>query len=112
MLPSFCTDDVIVTRPALKAERGTQVNDWANATTHTVSGCSVQPVQGSTAWTDPRQAVTVRAVLFAPPNADIQSGDRIEYAGQKFSVDGAPMPWKSPTGAVSHVQCSLVDWRS
>lgn len=111
MLPSFCTDSVTVERAPLVDSRGTKVPDWNHAESWEVSGCSVQPVQGSTTWTDPRQAVTVRATLYAPPSADIQAGDRITYQGHKYAIDGAPLPWKSPTGAVSHIQCALVDWR-
>lgn len=110
MLPSFCTDVVTVERAPLVESRGTRVPDWQNPQTWTVAGCSVQPVSSDTAWTDVRQAVTVRAVLYAPSGADIQAGDRITYEGVRYAVSGAPMAWKSPTGRVSHVQCSLIDW--
>ena len=110
MLPSFANDVVTVERAALVASRGTYIQDWANAVSRSVSGCSFQPVQGSTAWTDPRQAVSVRAVLYLPPETDIQAGDRVSYGGMTYGIDGAPQIVTSPTGAVSHIVCSLVDW--
>ena len=111
MLPRWCSDAVTVRRAPYKEQRGTRVRDWENATEHTVEGCSVQPASTSTQWTDPRQALTVRAVLYAPPGADIVEGDRIDFAGASYALDGAPLEWRSPTGAVSHVQAQLVDWR-
>ena len=111
MLPSFANDTVTVERAPLIESRGTTIRDWKNAVPHEIQGCSFQPAEGSTAWTDARQGVTVRAVLYLPPGSDIQEGDRVVYAGHKYSIDGAPMPWNSPTGRVSHVQASLIDWR-
>lgn len=111
MLPSFCNDSVTVERAPLVEVRGTFEPDWGHPVSMEVAGCSFQPVQGSTAWTDPRQAVTIRATLYMPPDAPVQAGDRIRYDGNLYAIDGAPMPWKSPTGRVSHIQCSLVDWR-
>ena len=110
MLPSFCNDVVTVDRAPLVEVRGTFEPDWEHPVSVEVAGCSFQPVQGSTAWTDPRQAVTVRATLYMPPNADVKAGDRITYQGNQYAIDGAPLPWKSPTGRVSHIQCTLIDW--
>lgn len=111
MLPSFASDTVTIERAPLVESRGTLVPDWESAQPHEAAGCSFQPAQGSSAWNDPRQASTVRAVLYLPPNSDIREGDRVRYGDASYSVDGAPLPWKSPTGRVSHVVASLVDWR-
>ena len=37
-----------------------------------------------------------------PPNADLKRGDRVEYDGELWSVDGCVMSWPSPTGRVAH----------
>lgn len=110
MLPSFCNDTVTVERAPIVETRGRKERDWTNPESWEVSGCSFQPAQGSTAWGDARQSVTVRATLYMPPGSDVQAGDRITYCNVQYSIDGAPLPWTSPTGRVSHIQCSLVDW--
>lgn len=110
MLPSFCRDTVTVMRPAKMVQRGSTVDDWERATPITVSGCSVQPVAGATSYTTDEHERTVRADLFAPSNADIKAGDRIDYGGRSYAIDGAPLPWTSPTGRVSHIRAALIDW--
>lgn len=104
-----------VIRPAEKEERGTIVHDWTNATPHTVGGCSLQASDTSQDYADRTEQSTTRAQLFAPPNADIRSGDRIsaQFNGQAvtFEIDGEPLPHKSPTGRVDSLQASLIVWR-
>lgn len=109
-LPSFCRTDATVVRAPFKETRGTTIRDWTRASSHIVSGCTLQPARSSTDWRDPAQAVTVRAVLRMPPAADVQAGDRIEVDGVRYAIDGAPHLWESPTGRVSHIECALVDW--
>ena len=109
-LPSFCRDTVEVLRAPLVASRGTQERDWSQAVAHDVVGCSVQFGSTSTDRGEPRDAVSSSAVLYAPPGADVKAGDRVSCAHGEFSVEGEPMPRVSPTGAVSHVECSLARW--
>lgn len=111
-LPSFCSDSVTVVRAPLRESRGTSTRDWSSATRKEIEGCSVQFGSTSTGRADERElAVSDAATLFAPPGADIEPGDRIECAFGAFEVDGSPMPRTSPTGAASHVECSLSRWR-
>lgn len=111
MLPSFARTTVTVERAPYKDSRGTKVRDWSNASASEISGCIVQPVQGETAWTDPTQAVTVRARLWLPPGSDVEADDRVTANGVMYAIAGAPMPWQSPTGAIDHIEAALVDWR-
>lgn len=111
MLPSFASRQVTIERAPYIDSRGTQVRDWSQASSRTVNGCLVQPVDGSTAWTDPTQAVTVRARLWCPPGTDIQPDDRVIADGIIYAIEGAPMAWQSPTGAIDHIEAALVDWR-
>lgn len=111
MLPSFCTETITVWRAPLVESRGTYERDWTLEQPHTVSGCSFQFATSSTAWTDPRQTATIRARLFVPYGSDIEQDDVIEYYGNRYAIDGAPMPRKSPTGAVTHTVLTLIDWR-
>ena len=109
-LPSFADDVITVYRAPYKEERGTKIRDWKNATPHTVTGCSVQMRETSTSY-DAREAVTVRAVVYMPPNADIEAHDKVVFDGIAYSIDGAPFLLKSPAGRVSHKKMSLIDWR-
>lgn len=111
MLPSWCKTTVTVSRAPYVESRGTRVRDWPHATEHEVTGCSLQPASSSTAWADQRQPVTYDATLYAPPGADLEDGDRVTVSGATYAVDGAPMPWASPTGSVDHVTANLATWR-
>ena len=110
MLPSFCKDTITVKRAALVDSRGTKVRDWANAASFAVNGCSVQPSTSSRDFDGRTTQVTEEWTLYAPPGSDLQAGDRIEWNGLTFEINGAPMPWTSPTGRVSHVWARLNEW--
>ncbi len=106
-LPSFCHAAVEVRRPFVRELRGTSVSDWTHATSHMVYGCSMQPVATSSNREARVNNVQYDARLYAPPGADIKAGDRVAmtargYRGVVFEVDGQPMAYESPSGAVSH----------
>lgn len=112
MLPSFCHDTVTVWRPAQVVQRGATVPDWSRALPHDVTGCSVQPASSATVTDGQRvNAVQSGMTLYAPPGADVMAGDRVEFDGRKWSVDGEPQAWRSPTGRTSHLIIALKDWR-
>lgn len=111
MLPSFARESVTVSHPGTKTVRGVTVPDWTKATETTVTGCSVQPASTSRNFASARVLNIQDAfTLYAPPNAAIQPGDRVECSHGTFEVDGYPEPWTSPTGRVSHVQFTLRRW--
>ena len=85
------------------------VRDWAHAETHTITGCSVQPSATASNFERSEQ-VTDRWQLFAPPKSDLMTGDRVEFDGTTYDLDGAPYEWTSPTGRVSHLQAHLIEW--
>lgn len=111
MMPSWARDTVTIHRAPLVDERGTQVRDYDKAETHEIRRCSFQHANSQTTWNDPRQAVTVKANLWLPSGSDIAEGDLVEFEGTKYAIDGAPHPWRSPSGRVDHIQCALIDWR-
>ena len=111
MLPSFCKDTITVKRAALVDSRGTKVRDWAHATSTTLNGCSVQPSTTSRDFDGRTTQVSEEWMLYAPPGSDLQAGDRIEWNGLTFEINGAAMPWTSPTGRVSHIWARLSEWR-
>ena len=110
MLPSFCRDTVTRKRAQLVDSRGSKVLDWSNPTSATISGCSVQPSTTTRDFDGRAIQVTEEWTLYAPPGSDIQAGDRIEWSSMTFEIDGAPMPWTSPTGRVSHIWARLKEW--
>lgn len=110
MLPSFCKTTVTIERAPYVESRGTQIRDWSNPESFTVSGCNLQPSSSDTSWTDTSQAVTIRARLWMPPATDVQADDRITVNGVQYAIAGAPQTWESPTGAVDHIEVALIDW--
>ena len=110
MLFGWCKQTVTVWRAPMVNVRGTKERDWRNAASHTLSGCWLDSPTTSTDRTDPRESTSVRLVLYAPPASDILEGDRVEYDGHTYELDGAPMKRLSPTGRLDHIECNLVDW--
>lgn len=110
-LPSWASDEVTVWRAPLVESRRTEVRDWANATSHTIAGCSVQPASTASSFNDPRASDVIRATLYAPPNSDLLAGDKVEFDGNAYSVDGQPQTWRSPFGRATHMVANLIDWR-
>lgn len=115
MLPSWCRESVVVARPGTREQRGTTVPDWRHPQKHTVGGCSVQ-LPSTSMTLDGRTQTSLGGTLYAPPDADLRAGDRIEWTDltgtdHAFLVDGEPMPWTSPTGRVTHLQARLAEWR-
>ena len=108
---SFMTDSVTVIRPGSITSRGSTVPDWANATRRAVSDVQVTPV--STVQDRDGRVVNVsdRYRLRCRFEADIQPGDRVEWRGQTFEVDGDVFHTQSPTGRVSSTRCTLALWR-
>ena len=110
MLPSWCKQTVTVLRAPMRTVGARTERDWANAQPHTVPGCSLQQTGTSTGFGAVDAVATADAVLYAPPNADIADGDRVEFGGAIYVVDGIPSNCQSPTGRVSHVQARLSKW--
>jgi len=103
---SFKREVIVVIRPAWINERGDLMPDWDNATEHVVPGCRVQPATGDEIH-GRRDAVINRWNLYAPANADITALDRVRHDGIVCEVDGNIRQWKSPTGALAHIEAQL-----
>ena len=109
MLPNFARQTVTRLRPGTKTIRGSEVPDWDHVESLEISGCSVQP-----AATDLSQDGRVLGILdgmtaYLPPGSDVKEGDRIEYDGNVYTIDGVPRVWPS-AGNLAHVQCALRRW--
>lgn len=88
MLTSFCNDTVTRIRPSTTTSRGSTIFDWDNATTLSISGCSMQPATTSLSTDGRVLGIQDEWTLFAPPEADIQAGDRIEFEGKAYIIQG------------------------
>lgn len=108
-LPNYAQDTINVVRAGLKTVRGAEVQDWANPTRHRVGGCSVQPRATTGDEVADRAAhATESCTVYLPLEADLKRGDRVEWDGDTWDVDGRVQTWRSPTGRVSHKVATIV----
>lgn len=107
MLPSFCRDTVTRIRPGIKVLRGSEVPDWSVVTTEYISGCSMQPASTSLSENGRVLGISDTFTLFAPPDADIEAGDHIEFQNKVYEIDGDVRIQPSATGRLDHLNITL-----
>ncbi|MBQ1292883.1 MAG: hypothetical protein IIY21_02510 [Clostridiales bacterium] len=107
MLPSFCRDTVTRIRPGEKDSRGSTIPDWDNVTTVAIPGCSMQPASTTLSQDGRVLGITDTYTLFAPPDADIEAGDHIEFRNKVFEIDGDVRVQPSATGRLDHLNITL-----
>lgn len=110
MLPSWANDTVTRLRATTITQRGSEIPDWTGPDRLEIHGCSMQPAGTSLTQDGRVQATADGYTCFLPPGADVLAGDRIEYAGKVYTINGEPRIWQSPTGAVSSTQLQLERW--
>ena len=110
MLPTWVRQSITRIRPGSRTLRGSPVPDWGNADRLTISGCSVQPAATSLSQDGRVLGISESWTLYAPPGADLQAGDRIEFDGEIYAINGVPKRWVSATGALDHIQAELRRW--
>lgn len=88
MLPSFCNQTVTRIRPTTKNVRGSVVPDWEHASSKEINGVSMQPASTSLSQDGRVLGISDLYTLFAPPDADIQTGDRISFNSKTYTIDG------------------------
>ena len=111
MLPSFWRQTITRVRPGEKTERGSVVPDWSTAERLEIPGCNVQPAATALQQDGRVAGISDGLTVYAPPDIDVKAGDRIEYGGNVYAINGDPLAWPSPTGALDHVQLNLMRWR-
>lgn len=109
MLPSFATQSVTRIRPGTKTSRGSTMPDWDNVTSATISGCSVQPATTSLSQDGRVLGILDGMTCYLPEGSDVQDGDRIQYGGETYTIDGAPRVWPT-AGNLAHIQINLRRW--
>lgn len=106
MLPSFFRDTITRIRPSTQTVRGTVIPDWDSAATLDIGGCSVQPASTSLSEDGRILGIADLYTLFAPPSSDIQTGDRIQFNGKVYTIDGEVRVQPS-ANSLDHIQISL-----
>jgi len=111
MLPTFCTQEVTRIRPGTTTSRGSTVPDWSpdKINKQTIKGCTVQPATTSLSQDGRVLGISDQWTAYLPEGSDVQAGDRIEFGGKTYTINGEPRIW---TGAVacSHIQLNLTRW--
>ena len=111
MLPSFWRQTIVRLRPGQKELRGSTVPDWSDPGRLTITGCSVQPTSTSLTQDVRVLGITDGLTAYIPANADVQAGDRIEFNGNVYAINGDPLVWPSASGGLDHIQLYLTRWR-
>lgn len=109
-IPSWCQQTIVRIRPTERTSRGSTVFDWSNPDRLTIRNCSVQPASTGLSQDGRVLGINEGYTVYLQPNADVKEGDRIEYEGNVYTINGEPKPWISATGRVSHIQLSIVRW--
>lgn len=121
MLPSFAQETIRFYYATARSSRGTTEYTFdlsSQVDTIVASGCSVQPNSTSELISQPRLQDALLMTAWVPEEQwarVVAGGDTrrlvAEWRGHFFEVYGLDLPWVSPTGALSHVQLYLRDYR-
>lgn len=108
MLPSFCNDTITRIRPGTTVSRGSTIYSWSaeDVSTKKIYGCSMQPATTSLTTDGRVLGITDTYTLIAPPDADIEAGDRIEYNGNVYEIDGDVRRHPAPL-MLEHIEITL-----
>ncbi|MCM1967798.1 head-tail adaptor protein [Streptomyces sp. G1] len=82
----------------------TRRRDWTQARTIWAGRASVQPARASGAAGPDRETVQERVTVYLPPDAAVDSTDRLLWAGRTYDVDGVPMRWAHGSRRHTRVQ--------
>lgn len=101
---------IVRVRAGTKAERGSVMPDWSNPDRLAIDGCLFNP--NSTALDQDGRVLGLRtgAALYAPCDADIKAGDRIQVGDDVYTIDGEPLTWNN-VGKLNHMQVNLQRWQ-
>lgn len=105
---SWASDRATVTVPDTYIERGSEYPDWDNTTTFELRGL-FEPGVGDV---DPEAySVEVTGTFLARGRRAVPQRARVDVAGVGvFGLAADGLVWRSPTGALSHVQLVLTRW--
>ena len=107
---SGATQTIKRIRPNTRTIRGSDIRDWEDPDELEISGCSMQPAGNTLSQNNHELGIFDGYTCYAPIDADIQAGDRIEFEGQIFEINGEPNKWTSATGNLNNMLLNLVRW--
>lgn len=110
MVGTFATQTITRVRPGTKTLRGSEMPDWSNTTSVSISGCSVQPAATSLSQDGRVLGISDGWTAYIPAGSDVKAGDHIVFDGEEYAINGEPRTWTSPTGNRTHIQLNLVRW--
>ena len=107
---SFWTQSITRLRPTTTTERGSDIPDWTKPDELVIDGCSVQPATTSLNQDGRVEGISDGLTVYAPVDADIKAGDRIQYGGNVYTINGDPLIWPG-VARMQHMQVNLMRWR-
>lgn len=107
---SFWRQTITRIRPGTKTERGSTVFDWSNPDRLDIPECSVQPASTSLSQDGRVLGVMDGLTVYAPVTADVRVGDRIEWNGGIYTINGEPLIWPG-VARMQHIQLNLQRWQ-
>lgn len=112
MIPTqLAYDTVTRIRPGTKTIRGSVVPDWEHAESVTIHGVNFQPANTTLSQDGRVLGISETCTCYLPYTADVKEGDRLAFENEAYTVVGAPMRWRSPTGRAAHTKVSLERWQ-
>lgn len=109
MLPSFASQTITRVRPGTTVSRGSTIPDWSKADRLTIGGCSVQPAGTSLSQDGRVLGIQDAWTAYLPEGSDVKAGDRIEFDGKTFVINGEPKIWTA-AATLSNIQLDLRRW--
>lgn len=111
MIPSWASQSITRLRAGTKIERGSEVPDWATATSLVISPVSVQPATSSVSIDGRVLGLSDSYDVFCDLDADVKAGDHVIYEDETYMVMQEPRTWHSPTGRASNKQFTMTRWQ-
>lgn len=109
MLPTFARQTITRVRPGTTVSRGSVIPDWSKADRLTITGCSVQPAGTSLSQDGRVLGIQDAWTAYLPEGSDVKAGDRIEFEGKTFVINGEPKRWTAAAN-LSNIQLDLRRW--
>ena len=107
---SFWRQTIKRLRPGTTTERGSTVYDWSKPDELEIPECSVQPASTSLSQDGRILGVQDGLTVYAPVDADVKAGDRIQFGDAVYTINGDPLVWPG-VSRMQHIQLNLQRWR-
>lgn len=106
MFVSFATESVVRRRAQRVPDGLDWRDDWDDPIEDEIPGWTIQPIDSEETFDAAGGRTLSRWRALGPGNADVRAGDRIEWRGDEYEIDGEPLHRTSPSGRLTH--CELI----